>query len=286
MAEPGVALELAGAAAGALAAETGVHRHDVAVILGSGWLAAADRIGKVEREMAVTALPGFPRPSVIGHAGTVRSITCRTRGSGGSNGTRRVLAFLGRVHLYEGYPAATVVHAVRTSLLAGCKIVVLTNAAGSINRALGVGDPVLISDHINFTGVSPLTGPVLPSPYDARFVDMTDAYSPRLRAAAREVDPGLAEGVYACFPGPQFETPAEIRMAATFGADLVGMSTALEAIAARHFGAEVLACSLVTNLAAGLDPSGIDHSSVLAVGERAAEHMGELLAEVIGKLEL
>ena len=143
---------------------------------------------------------------------------------------------------------------------------------------------MLIADHINLTGRSPLTGPIPPPPFDVRFVDMTSAYSPRLRALARQVDPSLAEGVYACFPGPQFETPAEVRMARTLGADLVGMSTVLETIAARHLGAEVLGCSLVTNVAAGLGPGGLDHAEVLAAGRQSAEHMGELLAAVISRL--
>jgi len=234
---------VAAVAARQLADRTGVHHHDVAVILGSGWASAAEGLGEVAAELSVTELAGFGVPAVMGHAGSVLSIAA---------GGRRILAFLGRVHLYEGHPAATVVHAVRTAVLAGCHVVVLTNAAGAINPDYSVGQPVLIADHINLTGHSPLTGPTPAAPFDARFVDMTTAYSPRLRGAARTVDPSLAEGVYAAFPGPQFETPAEIRMARRLGADLAGMSTALETIAARHMGAEVLACSLVTNVAAGL----------------------------------
>lgn len=235
-------------------------------------------MGEVAAELTVTDLDGFPAPSVAGHASTARSIV--------TPGTepRRCLVFLGRVHLYEGHSPAIVVHAVRTAVFAGCRVVVLTNAAGAINRQFSVGQPVLVADHINLTGQSPLTGPTPPAPYDLRFVDMSAAYSPRLRAAARQVDPTLAEGVYAAFPGPQFETPAEIGMAQRLGADLAGMSTALETIAARHMGAEVLACSLVTNLAAGLDPGGIDHQDVLAVGRQAAEHMGGLLAAMIAQL--
>lgn len=266
---------LAAAAAEQLAARTGVGRHDVAVILGSGWLAAADQMGDVVAEVAVTDLTGFPVPSVVGHAASVRSI---------ARGPRRILAFLGRVHLYEGHRPATVVHAVRTAVLAGCRTVVLTNAAGAINRSYVVGQPVLIADHLNLTGLSPLTGPLPPPPFDHRFVDMTAAYSPRLRAAARRADPSLAEGMYAAFPGPQFETPAEVQMAARLGADLAGMSTVLETIAARHLGAEVLACSLVTNMAAGLDPAGIDHQDVIAVGRQSAPRLGDLLAHVIAEL--
>jgi purine-nucleoside phosphorylase len=262
-------------AARQLAERTGAERHDVAVILGSGWLGAADRMGGVVAEVPVTDLVGFPAPTVAGHAGAVRSIAA---------GPKRILAFLGRVHMYEGHSPATVVHAVRTAVMAGCRIVVLTNAAGGVNREYSVGQPVLIADHINLTGRSPLTGPTPPAPFDVRFVDMTTAYSPRLRDSARTVDPSLAEGVYAAFGGPQFETPAEIRMAAQLGADLAGMSTVLETIAARHLGAEVLACSLVTNMAAGLEPGGIHHEEVLTVGRHSAEHMGGLLAEMIARI--
>ncbi len=235
-------------------------------------------MGEVAAELAVTELAGFPAPSVAGHANTVRSVV--------TPGTtpRRCLVFLGRVHLYEGHSPAAVVHAVRTAVLAGCQVVVLTNAAGAINRRFSVGQPVLIADHLNLTGRSPLTGPAPPPPYDLRFVDMSAAYSPGLRAAARQVDPTLAEGVYAAFHGPQFETPAEVRMAERLGADLAGMSTVLETIAARHLGAEVLACSLVTNMAAGLEPGGIDHQDVLAVGSQAAEPLGSLLAAMIARI--
>src|SRR5208282_1756857 len=187
-------------------------------------------------------------------------------------------------HLYEGLPPAIVVHGVRTAVSAGARVVVLTNAAGGIRSGLTVGEPVLISDHLNLTGKSPLTGPA-PS-VGQRFVDLTDLYSARLRALARAADPALAEGVYAALPGPHYETPAEIRMLRALGADLVGMSTALEAIAARHLGAEVLAISLVTNLAAGLAPPGgtpqeLDHAEVTATGQAAAARMGALLAGIV-----
>jgi purine-nucleoside phosphorylase len=264
-------------AARQLAGRTGTEHHDVAVILGSGWRAAADTLGEVIADLPVTELVGFSAPSVAGHGASVRSIVEPKSG-------KRILVFLGRVHLYEGHPPACVVHAVRPAVLAGCRVVVLTNAAGAINTDYVVGQPVLIADHINLTGASPLTGPVPPSPFDVRFIDMTHAYSPRLRQAARSVDPTLAEGVYAAFTGPQFETPAEVRMAQRLGADLAGMSTALETIAARHLGAEVLACSLVTNLAAGLTSDGIDHLDVLSVGRDAAERVSALLVEMIPRL--
>jgi purine-nucleoside phosphorylase len=258
-----------------LADKSGVDHHDLAVVLGSGWLPAADRLGLVKAEVSFRELSGFPAPSVAGHSGVVRSVVC---------GSARILAFLGRVHLYEGYGPAAVVHGVRTAILSGCRVVILTNAAGAIREGLRVGQPVLLSDHLNLTGQSPLSGPPPPAPYPVRFVDMTSAYSPLLRAIAKEVEPDLAEGLYAAFPGPQYETPAEVRMARTLGADLVGMSTALETIAARHLGAEVLGCSLVTNVAAGLAPGALDHEEVLAVGQRAAERMGDLLAELIRRL--
>ncbi|HEY6276054.1 MAG TPA: purine-nucleoside phosphorylase, partial [Streptosporangiaceae bacterium] len=249
--------------------------HDCAVVLGSGWTPAADAIGATEAEIPLTELGGFPQPTVVGHTPTVRSVNA---------GPVRVLVFLGRVHLYEGHPVATVVHAVRTAVAAGCRVVVLTNAAGGINPGYQVGQPVLIADHLNLTGRSPLAGTPPPAGYGSRFTDLTDLYSQRLRALARAADPGLAEGVYAALPGPHYETPAEIRMLRTAGADLVGMSTALEAIAARHLGAEILAISLVSNLAAGLAPHGLDHTEVVAAGQAAAGRMGSLLAGLLPDL--
>jgi purine-nucleoside phosphorylase len=275
---PGIAdpFELAGQAASALATRTGVGSHDVAVVLGSGWRPAADRLGSVVAEVPTGELPGFPPSTVVGHAGVVRSLEAPDG--------RRVLAFLGRVHGYEGHPPSVVVHAVRTSCLAGCSVVVLTNAAGGIRTGLRVGEPVLIADHLNLTGRSPLEGPAPAAVYPPRFVDLSDTYSSRLRGLARSVEPSLAEGVYAALPGPHYETPAEIRMLSVLGADLVGMSTAWEAIAARHLGAEVLALSLVTNLAAGLSGAPLDHAEVLEAGRGSAERMGDLLASVVARL--
>ena len=262
---------VAEASAASLTALTG--RPDVAVVLGSGWAPAADAIGPAEGEVPLTELGGFPEPSVAGHTPTVRSV---------SAGPLRVLVFLGRVHLYEGLPPATVVHGVRTAVLAGARVVLLTNAAGGIRSGLMVGEPVLISDHLNLTGKSPLTGPA-PS-MGQRFVDLTDLYSPRLRALAREADPSLAEGVYAMLPGPHYETPAEITMLGRLGADLVGMSTGLEAIAARQLGAEVLGISLVTNLAAGLAGHGLSHAEVVEAGRASASRMGGLLAGILPRV--
>jgi purine-nucleoside phosphorylase len=268
--------ERAAAAAAALAERTGVASHDVAVVLGSGWRPAVDHFGSVVAEVATTDLPGFPSATVAGHSAAVRSIV--------APGGRRVLAFLGRAHAYEGHEPDVVVHGVRTACAAGCGVVVLTNAAGGIRQGLSVGQPVLIADHLNLTARSPMAGAPPPASLGARFVDLTVAYSARLRDLARSVDPTLTEGVYAALPGPHYETPAEIRMLGMLGADLVGMSTVWEAIAARHLGAEVLGLSLVTNLAAGLGGDTLDHEEVLAAGKAAAERMGGLLAEVVSRL--
>lgn len=266
--------DAAAASAAVLASATGVDRHDVAVVLGSGWKPAADRMGEVTAEVPMAELGGFPDASVVGHSSTVRSIT---------NGDRRVLAFLGRVHRYEGHHPNVVVHAVRTAVAAGCEVVVLTNAAGGLRAGMAVGQAVLIADHVNLTGCTPLFGPN-DGRLGPRFPDMTDAYSARLRALARSIDPTLAEAVYGGFLGPTYETPAEVAMARTLGAELVGMSTVLETIAAVHAGAEVLAVSLITNLAAGLGDGALDHADVLAVATESAARMGDLLASVVRRL--
>jgi purine-nucleoside phosphorylase len=259
--------DLAGAAATRLRELTGVASHDVALVMGSGWLPAADALGTPDHEIHVTELPGFPPPTVAGHAGLVRSYRV---------GATRALVFLGRTHFYEGRGVAAVVHGVRTAVAAGCKIVVLTNGCGGLREGMRTGQPVLISDHINLTATSPLLG--------ATFLDLTDLYSPRLRALCREVDPSLEEGVYVQFPGPHYETPAEIRMVRAIGGDLVGMSTALEAIAAREAGAEVLGISLVTNLAAGITGEPLNHEEVLQAGRDSAARMGTLLAQLLSRI--
>lgn len=268
---------LADAAASAIGEATGVARHDVAVVLGSGWRPAVDLLGETTAEVPLVDLPGFSASTVAGHGSTVRSIRCSEK---------RLLVFLGRTHAYEGHPPSAVVHGVRASVRTGCDVVVLTNAAGGLRDGMAPGDAVLLSDHINLTGLSPLTGaePAAGSGWGPRFVDLTDAYSPRLRGLARELDPTLQEGVYAAVPGPHYETPAEIRAYRTLGADLVGMSTVHEVIAARHAGAEVLALSLVTNLAAGMSGAVLDHAEVLAAGQAAAERMGALLARLVASL--
>lgn len=253
-------------AAAAIAEASGADHHDVALVMGSGWLPAAERLGAAAAELDVAELPGFAPPSVEGHSGRVRSVVV---------GDKRALVFLGRTHLYEGRGVGAVAHAVRTAAAAGARLIVLTNAAGGIREGMKLGEPVLISDHLNLTATSSLTG--------ATFVDLTDLYSPRLRELARQIDPTLTEGVYAQLPGPHFETPAEIRMLRGMGADLVGMSTALEAIAARAAGAEVFGLSLVTNLAAGMTGEPLNHEEVLATGRAAATRMGDLLAELVAR---
>lgn len=261
-------------AADALRTRTGVDRHDVVVVLGSGWRPAAEQLGEAEVAFPAADLPGFHPPTVEGHGAELRSVDVDGR---------RVLVAMGRVHAYEGHDLGEVVHGVRTAVLAGCSTVVLTNAAGGLGEGLSIGQPVLIADHLNLTGRSPLTGPTPDASFGPRFPDMTDAYSSRLRALARQLEPDLAEGVYAGLPGPQYETPAEIRMLQTLGADLVGMSTVHETIAARHLGAEVLAMSLVTNLAAGLGDE-LDHEDVLRVAAESADAMGGLLARLVRRL--
>jgi purine-nucleoside phosphorylase len=263
-ADPAHAATLAADVIGQL---TGFPRHDVAVVLGSGWRPAADVLGVADVELAMAELPGFTPPRVAGQEGTVRSVQV---------GRSRVLVLLGRTHPYEGHGLVQVVHPVRAACAAGATAIVLTNAAGGLRTGMAVGQPVLISDHLNFTATSPLVGP--------HFVDLTDAYSPALRAAALALDPTLEEGVYAGLPGPHYETPAEIRMLRGLGADLVGMSTVHETIAARAENAAVLGISLVTNLAAGMTGQPLDHAEVLAAGAAAATRMGELLHGLLSTL--
>ncbi len=257
---------IAAEAAAAIAKRTGLTSHDVAVVLGSGWRPAADVIGAATHEIPMRELPGFLAPAAAGHGGTVRSVQV---------GDRHALVLLGRTHGYEGHGVTQVVHGVRTAVAAGCRAILLTNAAGGLRDGMSVGQPVLISDHLNLTATSPLVG--------ANFVDLTDLYSPRLRGIAREVDPSLAEGVYAGLPGPHFETPAEIRMLRAMGADLVGMSTVLEAIAIRAAGVEVFGLSLVTNLAAGMTGEPLNHIEVIEAGNAAAQRMGGLLGELVAR---
>ncbi len=252
-----------------IAERTGSATHDVALVLGSGWGQAADRLGETLASVEQAEIPGFTTAAVAGHSGRLRSVDIAGTG-------RRALVFGTRTHFYVGRGVRAVVHAVRTAAAAGCRVVVLTNGCGGLRPEWAPGTPVLISDHLNLTATSPIEG--------ADFVDLTDLYSTRLREVAREVDPSLGEGVYAQFPGPHYETPAEVRMAGVLGADLVGMSTALEAIAARHAGLEVLGISLVTNQAAGISATPLAHDEVVAAGQAAAERCGRLLADIVAKV--
>lgn len=258
--------QVAREAARVIAAATGAPRHDIALVLGSGWGGAADRIGETLASVDNTDVPGFAAAAVSGHSGVMRSVRI-------GDSDRRALVFGTRTHFYEGRGVRAVVHGVRTAAAAGCTTIVLTNGCGGLNPAWAPGTPVLISDHLNLTAASPVEG--------ANFVDLTDLYSSRLRDVARSIDPSLDEGVYAQFRGPQYETPAEVRMAGILGADLVGMSTTLEAIAARQAGLDVLGISLVTNAAAGISPHPLSHTEVLEAGRAAADRCGSLLADVV-----
>ena len=259
--------ERAARAADRLRELTGVDRHNVALVMGSGWLPAVDALGEATAEVSTTDLPGFAPPAVAGHAGKIRSVRA---------GDKNLLVFLGRTHLYEGLGVRPVVHGVRMSAAAGCKVAVLTNGCGGLKETWQPGTPVLIRDHINLTGTSPIEG--------ANFVDLTDLYSRRLRALCHLVDGTLDEGVYVQFPGPHYETPAEINMVRVIGGDLVGMSTTLEAIAAREAGLEVLGISLVTNPAAGITGEPLNHEEVLEAGKAAATRMGDLLCAIVPEL--
>lgn len=325
--------ELARESALALAGLTGVDRHDVALVLGSGWSSAADLIGDTIAEIPATEIPGFSPPAVEGHVGTIRSIRMRPAGDADTHGSdgvghgrdsghpapdgpgssppeptgavgdtasndvgsaagtsrsesssceagttadRYALVLGARTHLYEGRGVRAVVHGIRTAAAAGASTVVLTNGCGGLRPEWAPGTPVLISDHINLTATSPLEG--------ATFVDLTDLYSARLRSLARTVDSTLDEGVYVQFRGPHYETPAEVQFAKRIGGDLVGMSTALEAIAARESGLEVLGISLVTNLAAGISPTPLSHAEVVEAGKAAAPRISQLLARIVALL--
>lgn len=257
---------LAREAAATIAQTTGIDKHDVAVVLGSGWSAAADSF-PLTAEIPYSSIPGFSAAAVAGHSGALRSVAV---------GEKNALLFSGRTHFYEGRGVDAVVHGVRTAAASGCSVLILTNGCGGLNPNWAPGTPVLISDHINLTAHTPLIG--------ADFVDLTEVYSRRLRDLARTIDPSLDEGVYAQFIGPQYETPAEVRMAGILGADLVGMSTVLEAIAAKSAGLEVLGMSLVTNAAAGMTGEALHHAEVLQAGKDAAARIAGLLKSILERL--
>jgi len=260
--------EIAAEAADDIARLTGVPRHDVALTLGSGWGGAAELIGEAVASIPATEVAGFSKPALEGHVGTLRSVVT-PRG-------KHVLIIGARTHYYETRSPRRVVHSVRTAAATGARTMVLTNGAGGIKPTWKPGTPVLISDHINLTAATPLEG--------ATFVDLTDLYSMRLRDLARTIDPSLDEGVYCQFTGPQYETPAEVRWAKTIGGNIVGMSTALEAIAARQAGMEILGFSLITNMAAGIQTTPLSHQEVMEAGQAAGPVISSLLARVIGAM--
>jgi purine-nucleoside phosphorylase len=260
---------VAEAAAAVIRERTGGAEHSVALVLGSGWGKTGDLIGETLATIDNTDVPGFAKAAVAGHSGVMRSVAIGDTG-------RRALVFGTRTHFYEGKGVRAVVHGVRTAAALGCRAIVLTNGCGGLHEEWTAGTVVLLSDHINMTAATPLEG--------ATFIDMTDLYSPRLRALAHEVDPSLPEGVYVQFRGPQYESPAEVRMARTIGGDLVGMSTTLEAIAARQSGLEILGVSLVTNPAAGISKTPLNHEEVLEAGAAAADRCGRLLAAVVERI--
>ncbi|CAN5432265.1 purine-nucleoside phosphorylase [Microbacterium sp.] len=260
--------EIAAEAADDIARLTGVPRHDIALTLGSGWGGAAELIGEAVASIPATEVAGFSKPALEGHVGTLRSVVT-PRG-------KHVLIIGARTHYYETRSPRRVVHSVRTAAATGARTMVLTNGAGGIKPTWKPGTPVLISDHINLTAATPLEG--------ATFVDLTDLYSMRLRDLARTIDPSLDEGVYCQFTGPQYETPAEVRWAKTIGGNIVGMSTALEAIAARQAGMEILGFSLITNMAAGIQTTPLSHQEVMEAGQAAGPVISSLLARVIGAM--
>jgi purine-nucleoside phosphorylase len=235
-----------------------------AIVLGSGWSQAMADVGETVFDATYASLPGFLPPAVSGHSGQLRVV----RLDGGN-----VLCFSGRTHLYEGHGVEPTLQSVRLASALSIKTVVLTNGCGSVHSTLDPGSPVILTDHINLTGVSPFLGPV--------FIDCSEVYSRRLRELTRTIAPTLKEGVYAQFRGPQYETPAEVRMARAIGADLVGMSTAIEALESRRLGMEVLGLSLVTNLAAGVSAGPLDHSEVLSTGASSADRLKVLLTELL-----
>jgi purine-nucleoside phosphorylase len=260
--------ELAQQAAAAIQKRTGVHTHDIALTLGSGWGKAAELLGEPTAEIPAEEIPGFSSSGIPGHSGTIRSLRLE-------NG-KNALVLGARTHFYEGKGVRAVAHSVRTAASCGAKIMVLTNGAGGIKEGWKPGTPVLISDHINLTAASPLEG--------ATFIDLTDLYSQRLRAIARSVDASLDEGVYVQFRGPHYETPAEVQMAKAMGGQIVGMSTALEAIAAREAGMEILGLSLITNLAAGISAHPLSHQEVIDAGKEAEPVISKLLADIVRQL--
>lgn len=261
--------DIAEKAAAALRDHARIDQYDIALVLGSGWGGAADLLGETVDQVDASEIPGFAAPAVAGHNATLRTIRIERTG--------KIALVLGsRTHYYEGRGVRAVAHGMRTAAAAGAAQVVLTNGCGGLNPEWSPGQVVLIRDHINLTADSPLEG--------ANFVDLTDLYSQRLRNLAHRVDPTLPEGVYVQFRGPHYETPAEVQMAKIIGGDLVGMSTTLEAIAAREAGMEILGLSLATNLAAGISETPLSHEEVLEAGAAAGPRIARLLADIVERM--
>lgn len=262
------------AAAVVIAARSGLDSHDAALVLGSGLSRYASTLPD-SIEIPYADIPGFPMPRVAGHRASLFSVPIEGR---------RLLVLSGRVHAYEGWEMSEVVFAIRAAISTGARQVMLTNAAGGVKDTFAPGDLVIISDHLNLTGRSPLTGQN-DDRLGPRFPDMSEVYSRNLRERFAQVFTNLGitphEGVYAWFPGPSYETPAEVEMAKRLGADLVGMSTVPEAIAARHMGAQVVAVSLITNLAAGISDTPLSHHEVTDMAERSISRFTSVLDRVL-----
>lgn len=264
-------------AAGFVRGRLAGHAPDIAIVLGSGLGAFADRLDDATR-IPYADIPHWPGSTVVGHAGVLVA---------GSSGGRRVLTLAGRAHFYEGHPLGTVTFAMRVLGRLGIRAVVLTNAAGGINTDFAPGTLMAIDDHLNLMGSNPLVGPN-EDRWGARFPDMTEVYSRRLRsigdAAAQQVGVDLKHGIYAGLHGPSYETPAEIRYLRAIGADAVGMSTVPEAIVARHMGIDVLGISCITNPAAGVLPEPLNHDEVMEVARRVSGQFIALLEAIVGRL--
>lgn len=252
---------LAQQAASDIAAASGVDHHDLAVVFGSGWASALDGLGTVVASIPAENITGFVTSGIAGHTGTLTSIRLASG--------KHVLAIGARAHLYQGLNVGAVVHPVRAAAAAGASVTVLTNAAGGLHPDWLAGSLVQIADQINLTGHSPLTG--------AEFLDLSDLYSAELRRAVRTACPGMPEGVYVGCLGPEYETPAENRMKRLLGGDMVGMSTTLEAIAARAAGMGVVGLSLIANQAAHTGGPAVTHDDVLATVEAALPRMRHVL---------
>ena len=259
--------EVAKKAAFEIAVATGIGHHDIAVMVGSGWAEAISAIGKTTEEIPAEEISGFTR-AIDGHTGTIRSVLLPT--------SKRALVIGARAHLYHSGSVREVAHPIRVAAATGASTLILTNGSGGIRPAWETGTVVLIKDHINLTAASPIES--------SRFVDMKDAYSPRLRELAQSIDPALPEGVYVQVRGPQYETAAEVKMVRTMGADMIGMSSAIETIAARESNMEVLGISLITNQAIDISAISLSHKKVIAAGTEASQRLGNLLARITEQL--